>query len=561
MKIKMRNLSLKNLTISGIFSLAVGVFLVLLFWQFELRSISRLLLITIPIAALIWALSYFFYFYQSKNSLKVFSFQSGLNLMVSLLTTAHLVPPQVSTVRYLIVLVLALVSLFCINQTALSFFFPACCWKKTLPLLVVLLAASNLAIIIYNAQFVRIYGDDFANVLKLERLGVWGAGMLFYRTWSGRFFSNFLVMGFSNKPWAPLVFLLSTQGVFFYALDKLFKTERRNVSLPISLLSPLVIYSVTPDMYKSIYWNGTAMYLLPLMLMVPIYLLLAYQLGAEHSQMSASLLIISGILSFAITTCQESFAIGWLGLHFTGLIWAVTAKPKQKNLGKFLLAGAFGSVLGLTVMLLSPGVSSRYIAQEYSTSLNIPLLISNTVLFFLRFLRDISRPIYVYHGFIRPGWLLLIGLFGFAWLADSPLKRSHRAAFLVLCLSLSMTLAAFVPGAVILGDTIPYRTQFIPTMFLAFGVFIFGMLLPQPKSQPHKSTISYLLIVVILAGSLINLAQLSRTIAPMRQYARDWDARDELVRTTDALPRRLTVPWDEYEQNLGDFRKYYRSRN
>ena len=97
-------------------------------------------------------------------------------------------------------------------------------------------------------------------------------------------------------------------------------------------------------------------------------------------------------------------------------------------------------------------------------------------------------------------------------------------------------------------------------MFLAFGVFMFGMLLPQPKSQRHKSTIAYLLIVVILVGFLINLAQLSRTIAPMRQYARDWDARDELVRATDALPRRLAVPWDEYEQNLGDFRKYYRSR-
>ena len=123
-----------------------------------------------------------------------------------------------------------------------------------------------------------------------------------------------------------------------------------------------------------------------------------------------------------------------------------------------------------------------------------------------------------------------------------------------------MALAAFIPGAVILGDTIPYRTQFIPTMFLAFGVFMFGMLLPQPKSQRHKSTIAYLLIVVILVGFLINLAQLSRTIAPMRQYARDWDARDELVRATDALPRRLAVPWDEYEQNLGDFRKYYRSR-
>jgi len=50
MKIKLRNLSLKKLAISGIFSLAVSVFLILLAWQFELRSISRFLAITIPVA-------------------------------------------------------------------------------------------------------------------------------------------------------------------------------------------------------------------------------------------------------------------------------------------------------------------------------------------------------------------------------------------------------------------------------------------------------------------------------------------------------------------------------
>ena len=399
----------------------------------------------------------------------------------------------------MIVLILALLSLFCVNQPRYPSF-PACLWKKAPPLLIILLAASNLAIIIYNAQFVRIYGDDFANVLKLERLGVWGSGMLFYRTWSGRFFSNFLVMGFSDKPWAPLAFLLAIQGVLFFTLDRAFKTERRQVSLPLSLLLTAVIYAVTPDMYKSIYWNGTAMYLLPLMLMVPVYLLLAYELGEEHTQMSPSLLFIGIILSFAITTCQESFAIGWLGLHFAGLIRVVAAKPKQNNLGKFLIAGTIGSAAGLTVLLLSPGVASRYIAQEYSTSLNIPLILSNTILYFLRFLRDISRPIYIHHGFIRPGWLLLSALFGFTWLADSPLERSHRAALFALGLSLLMALAAFIPGAVILGDTIPYRTQFIPTMILVFGVFMFGMLLPRPKSQRHKSTIAYLVIVMILAG-------------------------------------------------------------
>ena len=468
-------------------------------------------------------------------------------------------PPQTSLTRYVLALFLTFLSFFVISQIILSALREVLPWEKILPFLIILMSALNLAVIIFDAQFVRIYGDDFANVLKLDRLGVWGAGMLFYQTWSGRFFSNFLVMGFSDKPWVPLLFLLVIQVVLFFAIRNIFGRGSLVKSLAFSLFVPLAIYTVTPDMYKSLYWNASAMVLLPLLLLIPVYLLLAYRVGTMQSARPVWLVLSGGLLSFAITTTHESAAIGWAGMHAAALLWVLWVRRGNKRLRGYILAGLLASLAGLALMLASPGAAARYVEQEYSTSGSILSIMLDSMRNFLDFFKNISRAFYPYHGFIRPGWLLLTGLFGFSWLVDSPFKKDYRAALAVLGLSLLMVLAAFLPGPLILSGAIPPRTQFIPSMYLVFGIFIFGLLLPRPFSQKLLSAISYLAVVIILVGGVIDLIQLSRTVEPMRQYAQDWDARDELVRTTGALPHRLQVPWEEYEQNLGDFRKYYRS--
>ena len=544
---------------SGIFSAAAAFLIILIFWQFELRSISLFIRLAAPAAVVIWTGAYFLYFRRSEILFDLPFSQIALGVITSLIISLHLIPPQTSLFRYILTLILTILSLFVVNQIFLMTLIKILPWKKVLTSVTILMSALNLAVIVYDAQFVRIYADDFANVLKLEQFGVWGAAMLFYRTWSGRFFTNFILMEFSNKTWAPLAFLILIQGVLVMVMRIFLGRGSLVKALAASLLIPLAIYAITPDMYKSLFWNASAMVLLPLLLMIPVYLLLAYHIGIKGSLNPVWLIITGGFLSFAITTSHECAAIGWAGMHLAVLLWFLLTRQKNKNLRGFILAGLLASFAGLAVMVFSPGAATRYAEQEYSTNNNIPAILLNTVGHFIKFFKDISRPIYPYHGFIRSGWLLLVGLFGFAWSINSPFNKSYRTAFLVLALSLAMVLAAFLPGSLILSDTIPLRTQFIPTMYLVFGFFIFGLLLPGPSSQQLRTTVLYLLTVIILTGSAINLVQLSRTVEPMRQYAQDWDARDELVLTTDELPHRLKVPWDEYEQNLGDFRKYYRS--
>lgn len=551
------------LVFSVLFSLALGFLTVLAIWRFELRSISRLLLLSAPLTAYIWLLTFFLYFRKRGVLINTSPIMISFNAVSCILLSFHLIPPQGSASRFALAFVITSFSLFIVNQILLPFISKEQDrdWKTMLYAAVILLAGANLVVILFNAQFVRIYGDDFANVLKLERLGAWRAGLLFYQIWSGRFFSNFLVMGFSDKPWAPLLFLLTIQIILFITLRQFLKKDSFVEPLTLSFFIPLTIYTVTPDMYKSLYWNASAMTLLPQFAMLSIYLYLAYRITTESFSNPLPVFILSALLGFAITTCHESAAIGWVGMHVAGLIWLWAARRKEKRLRIFLWSGLAVSLAGLAVMLASPGAIARSIDQEYNIRTGIPTLLNDTTRFFMGFLRDIGRPIYPHHGFIRPGWLLLSGLFGLSWVSSSPFKRSRRSALFALLIALAMSLSAFLPGPVILGETIPYRTQFIPTMYLTLGIFFFGLLLPHLKEKDNRTCSIYFLFLILLTGAILNLVQLSRTVAPMRQYARDWDARDQLVRTTDALPRRLSVPWDEYEQNLGDFRRYYRTRD
>ena len=60
---------LTNLIVSGIFSAAAGILIVLVLWRFELRSIARFFILAAPVAAVFWAGSYFLYFRNSGLSL------------------------------------------------------------------------------------------------------------------------------------------------------------------------------------------------------------------------------------------------------------------------------------------------------------------------------------------------------------------------------------------------------------------------------------------------------------------------------------------------------------
>lgn len=560
----------KSITISALAAsiLAAGalaVLALLFLWKFELRSLSRFLLLGGGLAAGFWLVLYFIYYRKLGSPLRLDLKILLISAVASLLLSLQVTPPQASIPRYLLVIALGAAGFWLANA---AFLFPLAerwklAWEAVFKAAALACALAGLAVIFFNALSVRLYADDFTYVLKLENLGVWKAGFQFYKVWSARFTSNFLVLGFSNKPWGPLFFLVLIQLVFYLCLKRVIAKSGSKSHLSVlagAAFLPFAVYLVMPDLYKSLYWISSSMTLLPLLVMLPVFLVLLFQLLTRSPSLPALYLLAGLALIFAISTTHEAAAVGWLGMLAAALLWHFLSRSKNHPLRNFLFSGLLGAAAGMAVLVTSPGADARIAAQEYALSQSALQLIPATLRFFFGFLQGISRPLYVYQYDLRPGWLLLAAVLGLGWLSETSLPRQAGKAALVLLLSLLASAAAFFPGAYVLGETIPFRTQLIPALFLVLGCYICGLLLPRPQNPRLKTALLLLLLQMLLIGSAVSITHLTRTIEPMRQFARDWDARDYLVRSTDELPHRLKVPWEEYEQNLGDCRRYYRTR-
>jgi len=559
-------LSIKPKTASFLAAGSLGVLVALAMWGFELRSLSRLLMHSAAIVAGVWPFLYFLFYRKQNLDLRVD--RIGL---ISALTTALLfgfliTPTQVSNSRYTLALIVDIV-LFMV-------FYLACLlpmmrmtfihWERMLYIIACLCGTGGLSILLLNTFSSRIYADDFCYALQLAEMGFWRSSLWFYMNWSGRFFSNFLVMGFSPYHQAQFFFLVAiviTSSLCLSAVLAGSGLTKKLAALAGALLLTLTVMTVTPDVYKSLYWNGSAMVVLPLLVLIPIYLYLLASVHLGQSEENWLVRLIVFLLGIAITTTHEVAAVGWVTMHVMALVWLMLCKSKNARFQKILLIGLIAALVGLAVLYFSPGAANRAAEQQFPGGRSIPYLIQKTLEDFFYFLTHISVPYYPYQLDGRPGWLLIAAAAGIGWLLDVPFNRRMAAAMLILLVTLAVVAVSFFPGGYIYSGRIPERTQLIPSTFLVLGVFVAAMHLPRANNQLFKRATILFIGMLMLFGSAASLSELWRTVEPMQQYAADWDARDAAVRLNGATPQRISIPWDEFEQEMGCIREYYQSLN
>jgi len=561
------SLKIKAKLASFIAAGSLAVLTVLSSWSFELRSILRLFLMSGVLSIGIWVGLYYFLYRKLRDPIS-FDYKFLIICIISsVFFSFRIVPPQHNIyIRHVITIV---ITAFMFLFFYLSFLTVLINNEKIhlgniFPTLVFVCGFAGMMIIIINSLSIRLYSDDFCYAVQLENMGFWDSALWFYNSWSPRFFSNFLVMGLVHEYRVPLFFLFFILFSFYFSLLSIVKnspTKRWLLALASAFFIPFAVFTVTPDLYKSLFWIASTLTLLPLLVMIPVYLAMIGHFLSTNPPNSRWLLIVGLFLSFAITTTHEVASLGWLGMHIIGLIWFYMARSKNIHLRNYLLVGLLAALIGLIVMLNSPGIDLRVNARDLPPSPPLQQIISSTIQNFLHFINTITWPKYLYHGVARPSWYFIIAAAGLGWLTDTPIRRHLGTAALVLLSTIAMATVSFFPAAYILSATLPLRTQFIPTLYLVFGVFIFGICLPRVTNNLLRTSVAILIMMIMVFGSLISLSQLILTVEPVRQYARDWDLRDKTVRTTSEMPQRLLdVPWDEYEQDLECVQLYYQTR-
>ncbi len=542
---------------------SLAILIILIKWGFELRSLTKLIvqagMLVIPLSVL------FFHFIFRKAVLAdhIDYWTIGIGICTSILTSSQVVSPPLTGTRYALTFILTSAIFLILYYFVISPLFRIgnIPWERIVVCTTLISGLIGMVLIFTDSLYSRMYSDDFCYAINFDELGFPAAGLWFYQNWSGRFFSNFLVMGFADKPHTIIYQIIFTLLSLFFSIYFSSKSHTPKKDwlayFSFSLFFTLTVSIVTPDFYKSFFWISSSLVLFPLFILIPIYMAGMLRLGLSKGKKCNWLIILAFLLSFFISTTHEIAALGWLALNLSIYAWLVINKKNENSLNNYLFSGILAAVFGLMVMLLSPGIENRAQVQHYPGATPILETLRIALRGSFEFVRNISDSYYAFQGDWRPGWFFIIGVAGIGWIMDFPLSKNWKAAVLTILVTGAMIYVSFIPGAYVYRGTIPLRSQMIPSFYLTLGSFLFGLLLPRPQRQRITNAVLFFVLISVFFGMRATVPQLFETIEPMRRYAAAWDKRDLKFRAFSGLPGQIDVPWDEYEQELNCIQMYY----
>ena len=561
------NIFSRSFLLSLLIAFSIALILILAIWGFELRSVSKWIfqasLIAIPFCVLL-----FFFFFRHQNL--SLSFNLPLYIIGALnagMISSQVVPAQLTPMRTFLVHSITVFLLFVIFNLIVRPLLEnsRISWESLTLWIVVGAGLIGLVLLIRNSLFARLYSDDFCYAVNFDQLGFPGAALFFYKDWSGRFFSNFLVMGLTDQPLTIIYLVVLTMASIFFAI----LTNQKSRSLGGKLLYAsaaatlfmLAISFAAPDFYKSFFWICSALILFPAFILIPINLSAVSRMMQEEIKHPRITIIINAVISFCIATTHEVTALAWLVLNGAGMLWSLMGKSRNKYLKILFSAAIVATLIGLVVLLSSPGIENRAHIQQYPGSTpilqTIPILFKN----FFEFIQNISTPYYTFEANGRAGWFFIIGLMGLGLLSQFGFPRKWAYVLIIGGITASVIFAASFPAAYVYRGNIPLRTQMIPVFFLALGAFTGGFMLPKPEDKTITNAILLFTITSVLLGLRLVIPQMQTIKQPLQQYASDWDLRDQkYIQSTD-VPPRIEIPWDEYEQNINCVELYYAHLN
>lgn len=559
--------SSKSMRISREFTCAIAavslaVLTILAVWSFELRSFLKLIGWGLALSVMFSAFLYLLFFRKFPSRIE---FDFGLGacaLAASLLFVMLVFLPAPSDPRELAAagIVFWAFFSFCVFLIyPINSFIRTGLLGKVFIFSALIFGFFGLGIILFNGLSVRMYGDDFCYAHQRLSGGWIGASLNFYRIWSARFFSNFLLMGLSDKHWAPIAQIMAILASLFLALKRLLDRSHKTAwpsVLAAAFFIPFTVFSATPDLYKSIFWIVSSVTVLPLLVFVPLYF---FGLGSVIQSNSGKPVAIAfgALTSFAITTTHEVAALGWFFCMVFMLALFYVRKIEWQRTKVFLTAGVLAAGIGLAVLLASPGIVARSFTQGYPPPPPLFEILVISFHNFMDFIRNLTVPYYAYQEGRQPVWIFAVSLAGLGWFAPVAWRRQWRAALIILVTAATMAYLSFIPGAYATSGSIPLRSQLIPVAYLAIGFYCAALFIPRFTDNRRSTIFIGFAIACMLLGSYKSISQFSRTIQPMRQYAQDWDERHTAAQNNPRTITRISIPWEESEQEFVCVRNYY----
>lgn len=405
---------------------------------------------------------------------------------------------------------------------------------------------------IYIGGFNRMLGDDYCTMYIGQRLGLMRSVWYWYISWHGGFSASaadwvLSFLGSQAFPYHTFFFLLA--WVLFGTITAKKALDSRGYLIhglfPALLLAVLLVFTtlrMSPDISGSLFWWGGARgYLSPLILFTA-YFALYYQfiLSSPNRAHSALWLFISFGYIFLTGGFSETFTPVMVVLFagVVGIRWLLTKFGEHDASLDFLIAGFFGALFSLFVMILAPGNSIRQ--SYFSAPANIFEILSVGFAGYLDFLYRVLGLPYLLSG-------LLGSTFGAIWLGrrisqESTIAQPQAAWWPIILLSgFILAFGCFLPAAYGTSEPPPGRSLITPAFYLAASFIISGFLFGEWLTNRMQIVRGFSPILLSIALCLITLSSYGsfRNLYSVRSehvtFADQWDRVDTMIKTAKNL--------------------------
>lgn len=226
--------------------------------------------------------------------------------------------------------------------------------------------------------------DDYWNGSLGRDLGFINACVYQFNNWSGRFFTNALLIGLNPLSYGwlagiklvgPISSLLKFGGLFWAV--RLLSARRLSVSNAAWIAASLLLfyYAVIPDKYASIYsFTYWVVYQVPCLLMLVVPLAVIEYQRRQNGPVRLVYLTMAALGSICTAASNE---ISFLLLGWVLTVCAVISIYRRQwaNAHTWIFLGILLGITGFVSIILAPGNHSRMQAEFYTSTSYSPIVL------------------------------------------------------------------------------------------------------------------------------------------------------------------------------------------
>ena len=420
----------------------------------------------------------------------------------------------------------------------------------------------------YLGWYSRFIADDFCTAWMADRLGVLRATWYWYLTWTGRYSATVLdsavgMLGAHFLPFITAGILLLWLAALAWAIFSLLPSGQQRLLQAAALATALLATTLllTPDVSQSLYWGQGMHSVVPPLVLGTCYLALfrRHQQGQWTTLQQAGWLVCAVGATFLSGGFSETFTAAQVLVLGAAAILSVLNKNIARQQRLLIFAGLLGACLAFVTVVIAPGNAVRQATFPPSPGIFEILRISITgyAVFWGALLGSVTHLAGLL-GFL--GMALLLGL------ALGPTTRTPWLLALILVAGLLLSFACFPPAAYGTSDTLPERTQILPTYFLVvsfafFGVLSGKLLTSRLSGVRMTQVLAFFTLVLVLFSSVTAAGQLYAVRDQYVDFALHWDQVDVMIRAAQLQGgQKIVVPSYENWAHLailGDTQKLF----